>query len=139
MTKNSITVGKRRDVLIKLGVGVEKFLLHKKSSFPLYISWVNVTKSAFSCGFGHIYWRNSYWKTSFFVQCLKTALYSEWENEHRLNKRLIPMRFSHGDLLQLKSKRCHTKSRLSGMYKRQTTISGWLFTLSNTNTVDISK
>ena len=31
---------------------------------------VNVTKSAVSGGFGHIYWRNPYWKTSFFVQCL---------------------------------------------------------------------
>ena len=32
--------------------------LHKKWSFPLRISSVNVTKSAFSCGFGLIYWRN---------------------------------------------------------------------------------
>ena len=31
------------------------FSLHKKSSFPLRISSVNVTKSAVSCGFGHIY------------------------------------------------------------------------------------
>ena len=30
-------------------------ILHKKCSFPLSISSVNVTKSAFSCGFGHIY------------------------------------------------------------------------------------
>ena len=29
--------------------------LHKVSSFPLRISAVNVTKSAVSCGFGHIY------------------------------------------------------------------------------------
>ena len=28
---------------------------------------VNVTKSAVSCGFGHIYWGNPWWKTSFFV------------------------------------------------------------------------
>ena len=41
----------------------------KKWSFPLRISSVNVTKSAWNCGFGHIYWRNSQWKTSFFVQC----------------------------------------------------------------------
>ena len=33
------------------------FNLHKKWSFPL------------NCGFGHIYWRNPSWKTSFFVQC----------------------------------------------------------------------
>ena len=30
---------------------------------------VNVTKSAANCGFGHVYWRNPSWKTSFFVQC----------------------------------------------------------------------
>ena len=32
--------------------------LHKKWSFPLRISSVNVTKSVVSCGFRHIYWRN---------------------------------------------------------------------------------
>ena len=42
---------------------------YKKWSFPLRISSVNVTKSPGSCGFGHIYWRNPYWKTSFFIQC----------------------------------------------------------------------
>ena len=31
--------------------------LHKKWSFQLRISSVNVTKSAGNCGFGHIYWR----------------------------------------------------------------------------------
>ena len=30
---------------------------------------VLLTKCAVSCGFGHIYWRNTEWKTSFFVQC----------------------------------------------------------------------
>ena len=43
--------------------------LHKKWSFPLRISPINVTKSTVSCGFGHIYWRNPQWKTSFFVHC----------------------------------------------------------------------
>ena len=33
-------------------------ILHKKWSFPLRISSVNVAKSAENCGFGHIYWRN---------------------------------------------------------------------------------
>ena len=42
--------------------------LHKKWNFLLRISSVNVTKSAQNCGFGHIYWRNPKWKTSFFVQ-----------------------------------------------------------------------
>ena len=32
--------------------------LHKKWSFPLRISSVNMTKSAGNCKFGHIYWRN---------------------------------------------------------------------------------
>ena len=39
--------------------------LHKKWSFSLRISSVNATKSVN----GLIYWRNPYWKTSFFVQC----------------------------------------------------------------------
>ena len=39
-----------------------------KMKFPLSISSVNVTKSAVSSGFGHIYWRSSEWKSSFFVQ-----------------------------------------------------------------------
>ena len=43
-------------------------VLHKKWSFPLRISSVNVTISAGNCGFCHIYWRNPWWKTSFFVQ-----------------------------------------------------------------------
>ena len=37
---------------------VSNFALHKKWSFPLKISSVNVTKYADSCRFGHIYWRN---------------------------------------------------------------------------------
>ena len=41
--------------------------LHKKSSFSMRISSVNVTKSTVSHGFGHIYWRNYWWKTSFFA------------------------------------------------------------------------
>ena len=43
--------------------------LHKKWSFPLRISPVNVIKSEGNCGFRHIYWRNPQRKTSFFVQC----------------------------------------------------------------------
>ena len=45
-----------------------KYPLHKKRSFPLRVSSVNVTKSTVFCGFGHIYWRNPYRKTSFFLQ-----------------------------------------------------------------------
>ena len=45
------------------------FTLHKNWTFPLSISAAIVTKSAISSGFGHIYWRNLYWKTSFLVQC----------------------------------------------------------------------
>ena len=38
--------------------------LHRKWSFALRISSVNVIKSAVSCGFGYIYWRNPQLKTS---------------------------------------------------------------------------
>ena len=50
--------------------------LHKKWSFTLRISSVNVAKSPVSCGFGHINWRNHQWKTAFFVQwvCYKTDM-----------------------------------------------------------------
>ena len=41
--------------------------LHKKWSFPLRISSINVTKYAGNCWFGHIYWRNLQLETSFFV------------------------------------------------------------------------
>ena len=49
--------------------------LQKKWSFPLRISSVNATKSAGNCGFGHIYWRNTWWKTSFL--CTKEGGKSE--------------------------------------------------------------
>ena len=35
-----------------------RIVLHKKWSFPLRISSVDVTKSARNCRFGRIYWRN---------------------------------------------------------------------------------
>ena len=47
---------------------ISKESLNKIWSFPLRISAVNVTKSVGNCEFGHIYWRNLYWKTSFFVK-----------------------------------------------------------------------
>ena len=47
---------------------------HKKWSFPLRISPVKVTKSAVSCGFDHIYWRNPYWKTSFLCSGSATVM-----------------------------------------------------------------
>ena len=40
----------------------------KKWSFPLRIPSVNMTKSTVSGESGHIYWRNPWWKTSFYVQ-----------------------------------------------------------------------
>ena len=59
--------------------------LHKKWSFPLRISSVNVTKSAVFLGFCHIYRRNPWWKTSFlcsvsahFIYSRNQALLSSW-------------------------------------------------------------
>ena len=37
--------------------------------FPLRTSLVNVTKSAWYCGFGHIYWTKSLIKSFFFIFC----------------------------------------------------------------------
>ena len=61
----------------------------QKMNFLLRISSVNVTKSAVSCGFGHIYWRNSSWKTSFFVQCCKRLQHWFWNNRKPTIKLLI--------------------------------------------------
>ena len=48
---------------------IRKPALHKKWSFPLRISSVDVTISTGNCRFGYVYWRNPSWKTSYFVQC----------------------------------------------------------------------
>ena len=52
---------------------LELYTLHKKWSFPLRISSVNVTKSAGNWVFGHIYWTNPEWKTSFLCSDKKTS------------------------------------------------------------------
>ena len=45
------------------------FIKHcTKWSFPLRLSSVNVSKSAGNYGFGQTYWRNPWWKSSYFVQ-----------------------------------------------------------------------
>ena len=41
-----------------VSAGFSEYSLHKKWSFPLRISLVNVTKSEKNCKFGHIYWKN---------------------------------------------------------------------------------
>ena len=67
----------------KLSLSYQKFFIQptittaQKWSFPLRICSVN-WKFALSCVFGHIYWRNPRWKTSFFVQCTNLHL-----NEYR--------------------------------------------------------
>ena len=50
---------------IQIFIHSDKVALHKKWSFPLRISSVNVIKSEVSFGFANIYWRNPEWKTSF--------------------------------------------------------------------------
>ena len=71
---------------IFLGPYPEGLSLDKKWSFPVRISSV-------LSGFGHIYWRNLWWKTSFFVDCFfrqiriadfesLTKLISEAYSEH---------------------------------------------------------
>ena len=48
--------------------------LHKKWSFRLQISSVNVTKSAVPCGLDYIYWSNPKWKICLFVQWFRQVL-----------------------------------------------------------------
>ena len=52
--------------------------MHKKWSFPLNVSSVNVIESAENCGFGYNYWRNPSWKTSFFVFFCVPIYGSSW-------------------------------------------------------------
>ena len=57
--KNSKFESETTTVGLFLGCYLSVNTLHKKWSFPLRISLVNVTKSVVSCGLGHIYRRNS--------------------------------------------------------------------------------
>ena len=54
----------KRKIIVSLDIRT----LHKKWSFSLRILSVNMTKSADSCGFGHIYWKYPSRKTSFFME-----------------------------------------------------------------------
>ena len=69
-----------------LTIDFNKQALHKKWSFPLRISSVNVTKSTVSCEFVQIYWRDPQWKTSFLVQwkiistCARQMLCLDYSN-----------------------------------------------------------
>ena len=47
----------------------ERSTLHKKWSFSLRISSVNVTKFKRNCSCGHIYWKSPWWNNSFFARC----------------------------------------------------------------------
>ena len=61
MTKNWRTCPQAETIAELIIINSEKtrmtktVTLHQKCSFPLMISSVNVTKSAVSCGFGHIH------------------------------------------------------------------------------------
>ena len=59
---------------------LQVYVLHKRPSFPLKISSVNVTKSAENCGFGHIYWRNLERKTSRFGQLFQPFIEEKYAN-----------------------------------------------------------
>ena len=67
-----------------------KFTILKKWSFLLWISSANVTKSAVFCGFGRIFWRNSYRKLHFL--CCETKeldLYNFQETGRREPKQYL--------------------------------------------------
>ena len=59
------------------------FSLHKKWSFSLRVSSVNVTKSPVSYGFGHIYWKKSFMKNFFFCSVFAVLLqHKEHDIQH---------------------------------------------------------
>ena len=63
---------------------------NKKWSFPLRISLVNVTKSAGNWGFGHIYWGNPQWKTSFFCAVETGGIFKSFsENGNCFNIKFV--------------------------------------------------
>ena len=64
----------RRCFFARSSVSYNLGTLHKKWSFPLRISSVNVTKSAVSCRFGHIYWRKSLMENFIFCVMGKPAV-----------------------------------------------------------------
>ena len=49
------TVLAKKHLVHVRGMKLTLFTLHKKYSFPLKTSQVNVTESTVSCGFGHMY------------------------------------------------------------------------------------
>ena len=69
--------------------------LHKKWSFLLKISSVNVATSAvscgFACGFGHIYWKNPLMKNFIFLCSVKNWLrtFSEATNNPKYIVELV--------------------------------------------------
>ena len=69
-----------------LTIDFNKQIWHKEGSFPLRISRINVTKTAVSCGFGHIYWRNPQWKTSFLLQ---------WKISSTCARQILRLDYSH--------------------------------------------
>ena len=57
-------------------------------SFTLRISSVNVIKSAFTYGFGPIYWRNPGWK-NFIICAVKLLVSSDWNG----TKQQLPLKW----------------------------------------------
>ena len=69
-------------LLLQFHAPIKWLTLHKKWSFPLRISSVNVTKFAWNCGFGHVYWRNPEWETSFF-KCQVPGIRFDQMSDHK--------------------------------------------------------
>ena len=71
------TVLAKKHLVHVRGMKLTLFTLHKKYSFPLKTSQVNVTESTVSCGFGHMYWRNPLMENFIFcaVSMIPIALY----------------------------------------------------------------
>ena len=89
--------------------------LHKKWSFLLQISSVHMTKSTF--GFGHTYWRNSSWKTSFFVQWKVTTF---MKSSKAVRKRFAEVNNKKANLKFFESLQGNSSVTVSFLIKLQT-------------------
>ena len=67
----------------------DKYCTTLYKRFPLRIASVNVTKCTVSCGSGHIYWRNPYWKTSYFCAVLLFTPLFNFFSEHFCNVKMF--------------------------------------------------
>ena len=94
----------------------------QKWSFLLRISSVKKARSAGNCRFDHIYWRHSWWKTSFFVQCLLCNERLSWKyNCIKIDTSVLPLEESRS-ISEIFQRKYGTKYRGNNIIKSNNCI-----------------